>query len=139
MAGVKLYYYYNGEKILNPNKAPSRPLYVMYDDTVLLQRVITYNGINEFPAPGIFSSIYTLDAVITANVHDFYLQFPDGIIDTLHIEAKNVADKNVESVPCECLHQITSATVNGQPLQSDTTKYTMYHSEADNSNYLIQK
>lgn len=140
MAGVKMYYFENGKKITNPNDATSRPANMMYDDTVLLQRVYGYNdSIVNYIAPGVFSSYYALQAVASSNVRDFYLQFPDGSVDSLNIEMEKYSEKETGKAPCQCLNQITHITINGKPMPADTAKYSLYGRARDNNTYLIEK
>jgi len=140
MKGVKMYYFENGKKITNPNDAASRPSNMMYGDTVLLQRVYGNNdSIVNYIAPGVFSSFYVIQAVASSNVHDFYLQFPDGSIDSLNIEIEKYSEKEMEQAPCQCLNQITHITINGKPMLTDTAEYSLYGGGVDNNTYLIEK
>lgn len=140
MNGVKMYYFYDGKKIFNPNDDPTLPFHKMYDDTVLLQRVYSYNdSTTNYIAPGVFSSFYAINTVAKLNVHDFYLQFPDGDIDSLNIQIEEFSENEVEKAPCICLNQITNITINGKPMSLDTAKYTLYGGAGDNDTYLIEK
>ncbi|KAA5537135.1 hypothetical protein F0919_05540 [Taibaiella lutea] len=139
MNDVQMYYYQDGIKITDPNKDKNSPNSIMYNDTVLLQRPYAYDGVSEYKAPGIFSSYYVLNIVAKSGVHDFYLQFADGKIDTLNIEIQSVADNKITSVPCQCTHQITEIKINGKEMNTDSLAFRIGGSESDNSVYIIEK
>lgn len=134
MSGVTMYYYSNGKKISRPSDDPNRTFETPYGDTLLYRVRDSDSGAL---IPGEFSSSYALDAISYSHVNDFYIRYPDGAVDSLHIQMKTIKDEEVDNITYGCTRQITSITLNGKALSSTPNLHNGF--VIDNAIYLIEQ
>lgn len=110
LSGLRLYYYHGAVKVYNPG--PNM------DDTSYISPGYRYKS--SLSNTGIMASGYVSMISGLSGVHDFYLEFPDGDVDTLYIETGNLTNEEGANDPCYCRFPFRVVRYNGLDATIDT-------------------
>jgi len=67
---------------------------------------------------GILSASYILELSVDGGIHDWYLEYPSGDLDTLFLVTRKLDDGWVAAAdPCRCYNPITDIQFNGKTAQ----------------------
>lgn len=110
LAGMKLYYYKDGKKIDSP---PSN-----YDDkTLIFPASRSSSGMED---RGVMCSGYVPNLNAYEGINDFYLLYPDGDVDTIFIQTKEVSIEEGSRDRCYCKEPISTVNFNGEKAPEET-------------------
>jgi hypothetical protein len=108
---LKLSYYQNGSKkyISDFSRAINEGSLNAFDSGIMVTRDIGFNSGD-------------------ANIKDYYLEFPDGDIDTLFVDYRKYSQCEADTSVCQCLYPLYSVHFNGQKASPDAyiTEHTVY-------------
>ncbi|MFT4062601.1 MAG: hypothetical protein QM642_09630 [Edaphocola sp.] len=108
---TKLYYKDGGKTISDPG----------YDDTSFMYVAYSYFGAEEFRNSNIAMFRYLVSISINEGIHDFYLQYPDGDIDTLWVTGERVSNEQGKKERCYCTTPLRELKFNGKDAVEDTS------------------
>jgi hypothetical protein len=77
----------------------------------------------ELQGSGIAFFRYIVSVNVDYGIHDFYLEFPDGDIDTLYLNAEKVSEKQGLKEECYCTMPIRTLKFNGKDVIQDTSTH----------------
>lgn len=88
-------------------------------DSSFVYLALDYYQSSEFlnSAIGFFRYIQVYS--INENIHDFYIKYPNGDIDTLFIKAEKVSNKKGKKERCYCVSPLRELRFNGKEVQED--------------------
>jgi len=117
LSEVKMYYLRNGIKITNPNDIDTSPNSPILDDT----KFIYYGSKNDpkLENSGVLANGYA-DFVSTLDIKTWYIEFPDGNIDTLFLETTKLSCEEAKLNRCYCNLPFTKVIFNGRIVKEAT-------------------
>jgi len=101
---ISLYYYENGKKISSP---PSN-----LDDKKLVYPASRFSG--DLAGKGVLAGNYVDWLVYGKNVNDFYLEYPNGDVDTMYVEVTFIGREEGAKDRCYCAYPFTVVKFNGK-------------------------
>jgi len=101
---ISLYYYENGKKISSP---PSN-----LDDKKWVFPATRSSS--DLAGKGVLCSGYIDWLVYGKNVNDFYLEYPNGDVDTMYVEVKYLGHEEGAKDRCYCAYPFTVVKFNGK-------------------------
>lgn len=107
---ISLYYLENGNKISSP---PGN-----LDDKKFLFPATRYSG--QLEGEGVLGGSYIDWLVYERKASNLYLEYPDGDVDTLHIEISHIGDEEGVKDRCYCAYPFTIVKFNGKDAPETT-------------------
>lgn len=124
---ISMYYYDNhGTKIDDPG----------YDDSSFVYLAASYfSGVQEYKGTGIMFMRYLGEVSVDDKVHHFYLEFPDGNVDTVYVKSERVSCQQGWKEECKCTLPLRELKCNGQDAVIDDE----YHLSNEQPVYILNK